>query len=216
MDRAKEMLRHMPLVRELAWKFARFTWKLPQRLEVDDLEQIGAIALLLSLETYDDSLGVPFGPYLYRKVKWAMQDACRDADVLTRGQRKDTQEGRAGHICHISLDPRASREKHEDGELNQQGYVALIPDPHSLDAVKEIDNRLTMQSIVDRSCLTVRERQCVEMFLSGETPAAIGAAMQVNQTRVSQLLTHSMAKFRMTTNQQPKQVVKPKAMAAGA
>lgn len=52
-----------------------------------DLTQVGAIALIQCAESFDASLGVPFGAYARRRIKGAFADELRREDWATRGAR---------------------------------------------------------------------------------------------------------------------------------
>jgi RNA polymerase sigma factor for flagellar operon FliA len=57
-----------------------------------DLTQVGAIALIQCAESFDASLGVPFGAYARRRIKGAFADELRREDWATRGARTRMSE----------------------------------------------------------------------------------------------------------------------------
>lgn len=57
-----------------------------------DLTQVGAIALIQCAESFDSSLGVPFGAYARRRIKGAFADELRREDWATRGARTRMSE----------------------------------------------------------------------------------------------------------------------------
>ncbi|RAN78743.1 flagellar biosynthesis protein FliA [Bacillus sp. SRB_336] len=57
-----------------------------------DLTQVGAIALIQCAESFDASLGVPFGAYARRRIKGAFADELRREDWATRGARSRMSE----------------------------------------------------------------------------------------------------------------------------
>ncbi|WP_345385060.1 sigma-70 family RNA polymerase sigma factor [Arthrobacter cryoconiti] len=57
-----------------------------------DLTQVGAVALIHCAESFDESLGVPFGAYARRRIKGAFADELRREDWATRGARTRMSE----------------------------------------------------------------------------------------------------------------------------
>ncbi len=57
-----------------------------------DLAQVGAVALIQCAESFDASLGVPFGAYARRRIKGAFADELRREDWATRGARSRMSE----------------------------------------------------------------------------------------------------------------------------
>ncbi|MDQ1661358.1 MAG: polymerase sigma factor FliA, partial [Blastococcus sp.] len=54
----------------------------------DDLASAGALGLLLAADTYDPSLGVPFGAFARRRILGAIADEMRAADWASRTTRR--------------------------------------------------------------------------------------------------------------------------------
>jgi RNA polymerase sigma factor for flagellar operon FliA len=61
----------------------------------DDLASAGAIGLILAAESYDPSLGVPFGAFARRRILGAIADEMRAVDWATRTARKRIKESLA-------------------------------------------------------------------------------------------------------------------------
>src|SRR3954447_17188168 len=49
----------------------------PQSFELDDLVQIGNLALIYAAESFDEDCGIPFTAYARKRVRWAILDATR-------------------------------------------------------------------------------------------------------------------------------------------
>ncbi|NJC21207.1 RNA polymerase sigma factor for flagellar operon FliA [Arthrobacter pigmenti] len=64
-------------------------------LSRDDLASVGALALITSAESYDPSLGVPFGAYARRRITGAFADELRSNDWAPRSARKRIREALA-------------------------------------------------------------------------------------------------------------------------
>ena len=72
---------HLPLVRKIGLHLIA---RLPNTVELDDLLQVGLIALLQARESYDVSLGASFSTYAAIRIKGAMVDEVRRNDWVPR------------------------------------------------------------------------------------------------------------------------------------
>ncbi|KQQ95554.1 flagellar biosynthesis protein FliA [Leifsonia sp. Leaf325] len=61
-------------------------------LSRDDLASVGAIALITAAESFDPTLGIPFGAYARRRIVGAFADDMRSADWAPRSARKRIKE----------------------------------------------------------------------------------------------------------------------------
>lgn len=61
-------------------------------LSRDDLASVGALALISSAESFDSTLGVPFGAYARRRISGAFADELRANDWAPRSARKRIKE----------------------------------------------------------------------------------------------------------------------------
>ena len=71
---------HIGLVRKIAWQVNA---KIGSAIELEDLVQIGLVALIESAQTYEDR-GVPFGHYAKIRVKGALIDSARKIALASR------------------------------------------------------------------------------------------------------------------------------------
>lgn len=82
------VVENLPLVGYLASEMcAKAT-----HLSREDLASVGAIALITAADSFDPSMGVPFGAYARRRIVGAFADDMRSADWATRGARKRIKE----------------------------------------------------------------------------------------------------------------------------
>lgn len=87
-DRNKIVVDNLPLVGYLVSELcAKAT-----HLSRDDLASVGAIALITSAESFDPSLGVPFGAYARRRITGAFADELRSNDWAPRSARRRIRE----------------------------------------------------------------------------------------------------------------------------
>ncbi|MBX3595306.1 FliA/WhiG family RNA polymerase sigma factor [Sphingomonas sp.] len=77
--------RHMPLVRRLAW---HIHGSMSSIVDVEDLVQIGLVALVEAAASFEDRGLVSFDQYLVTRVRGAMIDELRRQATLTRGAMK--------------------------------------------------------------------------------------------------------------------------------
>jgi RNA polymerase sigma factor for flagellar operon FliA len=64
-------------------------------LSRDDLASAGALGLVMAADSYDSSLGVPFGAFARRRILGAIADEMRAADWATRTARRKIKESLA-------------------------------------------------------------------------------------------------------------------------
>ncbi len=55
----------------------RLQVRLPGSVELDDLVQAGAIALLNAIDHYDPKKGIVFSTYITQRIRWALIDELR-------------------------------------------------------------------------------------------------------------------------------------------
>ncbi|WP_081737846.1 sigma-70 family RNA polymerase sigma factor [Arthrobacter sp. H41] len=87
-NRDSLVINNLPLVGYLVSELcARAT-----HLSRDDLASVGAIALITSAESFDPTLGVPFGAYARRRITGAFADEMRSGDWAPRSARRRIRE----------------------------------------------------------------------------------------------------------------------------
>jgi RNA polymerase sigma factor for flagellar operon FliA len=74
--------KHLPLVRRVAW---HVHGSMSSAVEVEDLIQIGLVALLEAVSSFEDRGQVSFEQYLLTRVRGSMIDELRRQATLTRG-----------------------------------------------------------------------------------------------------------------------------------
>jgi RNA polymerase sigma factor for flagellar operon FliA len=73
---------HLPLVRRIAW---HVHGSMSNAVEVEDLIQIGLVALIEAVDGFEDRGQVTFEQYLATRVRGSMIDALRRSATMTRG-----------------------------------------------------------------------------------------------------------------------------------
>ena len=81
-DHQALMRRHLPMVRRIAW---HVHGSMSTLVEVEDLVQIGLVALVEALAAFEDRGQVTFEQYLATRLRGAMIDELRRQATITRG-----------------------------------------------------------------------------------------------------------------------------------
>ncbi|MES2337048.1 MAG: FliA/WhiG family RNA polymerase sigma factor [Pseudomonadota bacterium] len=77
--------KHLPMVRRIAW---HVHGSMSSIVEVEDLVQIGLVALVEAASSFEDRGAVTFEQYLHTRVRGSMIDELRRQATLTRGAMK--------------------------------------------------------------------------------------------------------------------------------
>src|SRR6476661_5316246 len=212
----------LPFVESLARRMAS---TMPHSIDVGDLVQDGVLGLIDAAHRFDEARGIKFETFAERRVRGAMIDALRrDAWPRgVRRQRRELEAAREalrrelGHepsladlaarvgsdekrlgrtIVRIntieSTSPLASGDHVDESALP----AALVPsEPDAPDtAYEKLETRSRIRAAIQS--LPWRERKVIGLYYYGEvTMKQIGAAIGVNESRVSQL--HARANRRL-------------------
>lgn len=87
-ERNELVTQHLPLVGYLVSDLCSKA----SHLSREDLASVGAIALITSAESFDPTLGVPFGAFARRRIVGAFADEMRANDWATRSARRRMKE----------------------------------------------------------------------------------------------------------------------------
>ncbi len=80
-----DVARFVPLVQGLARQLRA---RLPASVEIDDLTQAGMLGLADALGRFDAGRGIQFEAFATPRIRGAMLDELRGADIVSRGDRK--------------------------------------------------------------------------------------------------------------------------------
>jgi len=80
---------HAPMVRKAA---SDLMGRVPANVELDDLVQVGMIALWQACYHFNSEAGASIGTFAAHRVRGAMLDALRASDTMSRKQRKQVRE----------------------------------------------------------------------------------------------------------------------------
>ncbi len=205
-----------PLVRRIAFRVAR---RLPPSIEVDDLVSAGTEGLMRAVDGYDPQRNDRFEPYAECRIRGAILDELRGADVMTRhGRARMAQVSRA----IARLEHGLSRAPSEDeiaaalgltlaeyqqlavelssataigrlGEHDPDDVASAALDPGALFADAELRSRLASAI----QALPERTQQVLALYYQHEcTQSEIGRILGVTESRVCQILGDAVARLR--------------------
>lgn len=208
--------RGMPIVRRLAFSRGR---GLPEWFDVNDLVGAGHEGLLEAIERYDPSGGVPFEFYAVNRIRGAILDEVRQQNGLTNYWYKSTAEiAKATHALQRSLGRQPAeaevaerlgmplaKYQHLSGNLMQglklQGLssvsaelAASISPTQETTLIDAEQRRLLAYAL---SKLTSRQQEVLTLYYFDElTQDEIGGILDVDESRVCQILTQAKARLR--------------------
>jgi RNA polymerase sigma factor for flagellar operon FliA len=219
----RRIIASLPFVEALARRMAA---SMPNSIDIGDLVQDGVLGLIDAAHRFDEGRGIKFETFAERRVRGAMIDALRrDAWPRgVRRQRRELDAAREalrrelGHepsladlaarvgsdekrlsrtIVRIhtieSTSPLATGERMDESSLP----AALVPsEPDAPDtAYEKTETRERIRTALQS--LPWRERKVIGLYYYGEvTMKQIGAAIGVNESRVSQLHARAIRRLR--------------------
>jgi len=215
-DRDRLIAIGIPLVRRIAFRMAR---RLPPSVEVDDLVSAGTEGLVRAVDAYDPSRNDRFEPYAESRIRGAILDELRAADVLTRhGRSRMAKVSRTIAQLEHSLKRAPTEEEIAKaldlplaeyqqlamelargpaigrlGEHDPDDVASAALDPSALFAEAELRGHLVkaIQSLPERS------QQVLALYYQHDcTQAEIGKVLGVTESRVCQILGEATARLR--------------------
>lgn len=191
---SEEADRCLNLVKAIAGDIHR---KLPRSAEFDDLYQNGVIGLIEALNKYNPERGVPFLSFARFRIRGAILDGLRRADILTRPQRREvkrvqdaagTEEfpfrsASFGPTLVSTSSPRGG-ESGGDGVALEGNLPSSDQSPYQQLQMDET-RRLLQRAMED---MPERHRQIVQMIFEKDlTAREVAEQLGVNESRISQI-----------------------------
>ena len=214
------VVRHMPLVRQIAQQFARVSGSR------DDLEQVGYVGLIKAVERFDPAFGAPFDAYARTVISGEISHYLRDLAPLLRAPRWYRTLNRRMHEAHDRLTARLQREPtveeladqmnvtpegvHEIMRLRDSYNLASLSDDRSaaraahVESIKSrryvsfqlpVEDRIAIDKAIER--LAEVERDLIRLFFYKDlTQTEIARRLGFSQKHVSRLLEKSLRKLK--------------------
>lgn len=209
---------HLPLVRRIAW---HVHGSMSSLVEVEDLIQIGLVALVEAVNGFEDRGLVSLDDYIRTRVRGAMIDELRRQATLTRGAMKRrkiytdavaalTRElGRAPDeaaiAARLGVSPEKLRMDYATAEAIRfepidDVYADTLPwfasaDPDAFEQLAEADLREALIAAI--SALPEREALVVQLYYVEELNLEeIGQVLGVGSARVCQIKAAAHAKLK--------------------
>lgn len=201
--------KHAPLVRRVAW---HVHGSMSSAIEIEDLIQIGLVALIEAAGSFEDRGLVTFDQYLLTRVRGSMIDELRRQATITRGamrRRKHYQETVAALRAETGKRPdeaivaarlgvsveklRADYATAEpvifdsiDDVYQDESALFASADPDAFDQLAEADQRAALVAAI--AALPEREAQVIQLYYVEEMNLEeIGLVLGVGSARVCQI-----------------------------
>lgn len=208
-DMAAIARQHLPLVRRIAW---HIHGSMSSVVEVEDLMQIGLVALIEAVGAFEDRGQVTFQQYLVTRVRGAMIDELRRQATLTRGAMRRRREYRdtvaaieretgrrpddAEVAARIGVTPERLRIEYVAAEAVKfetldDVYSDDLPwfasdEPDAFDQLADADARAALVAAI--AALPEREAQVIQLYYVEELNLEeIGQVLGVGPARICQI-----------------------------
>lgn len=216
---AEAMVRkHLPLVRKIAW---HVHGSMSSIVEVEDLIQIGMVALIEAVSGFEDRGQVTFEQYLMTRLRGAMIDELRRQATLTRGamrRRKAYQESvatLAAELGHSPSDAQVAEKLGVSPEKLRTEYAGaeavrfdsiddlysdespwfMSEEPNAFDQLAEGDQREALIAAIGE--LPEREAQVIQLYYVEELNLEeIGQVLGVGAARICQIKASAHARLK--------------------
>jgi RNA polymerase sigma factor for flagellar operon FliA len=208
---------HMPLVRKIAW---HVHGRVSTAIEIEDLIQIGMIALVEAANGYEDR-GHAFASYASMRIRGAMIDHLRRQATICRSamaRRRQFAAARAGLenrlgreaseaelAVELELDPAEYRRLADETESVRHESMDDVYSEHSMwfaDADERADQvleRESLQAALGGAIAKLPEREALVLqlyFVEEMNLEEIGATLNIGAARVCQIKKAALDKVR--------------------
>jgi RNA polymerase sigma factor FliA len=215
--------RYMPLVRRIAKRAARLV---PQAVDVEDMAAAGYLGLLDALEAFDPARGIRFSTFCSYRIRGAILDELRSMDWVPRAVRQHARQvdlatnRLSNRLARRPTDTELSTELGVDAKIFTKMRRDARPvdvvsidshNPNSRDAAGSWAETIRdgqqptplmdalrgeLKDVICRS-LSRSERMIVTLYYyEGLTMKEIGQALNLSESRVSQVHASVLARLR--------------------
>ena len=210
--------KHLPLVRRIAW---HVHGSMSAIVEVEDLIQIGMVALIEAVNGFEDRGAVTFEQYLATRLRGSMIDELRRQATLTRGAMRrrrayqDTVKTLAGALGRMPTDievadklevtPEKLRTEYASAEAvrfdsiddmySDESPWFMSDEPNAFDQLADNDQRQALIEAISE--LPEREAQVIQLYYVEELNLEeIGQVFGLGAARVCQIKASAHARLK--------------------
>jgi len=198
-EKQKIILENTPLVKKVA---SKIFFKLPKDcgIDFDELVNTGIIGLIKAIEKYNAEKA-KFSTYAYIKIRGEILDYLRSLHIVPRTMRdkikKEKEENPDKVVPLSNLAIMLSMEKalsSEDGSLKLSDTLISQESGPEEAAINSELKEILLEAM---TMLNEKERLAIQMFYFEEKePKEISEALNVSQSRVSQLKSQAILKIK--------------------
>ena len=216
--------RHLPLVRRIAW---HIHGSMSSIVEVEDLIQIGMVALIEAVKGFEDRGAVTFEQYLVTRLRGAMIDELRRQATLTRGamKRRKTYQETVGALSEslgrkptdaeladtLGVTPEKLRAEYANAEAvrfdsiddmySDESPWFMSDEPNAFDQLADNDQRQALIEAIAE--LPEREAQVIQLYYVEELNLEeIGQVLGVGAARICQIKASAHARLKRALQRQ--------------
>lgn len=200
--------------------------RLSSNVDIDDLIQAGAIALLDAVEQFDPTKGVKLSVYIAQRIRWAFMDELREHDWVPRRVRRKSREVSAA-IMRVEQNTGGTASEADvaaEMGMSLQEYQQTLADTNtsmlcSLDELQELladgleleeleqdhldpVNEVLLQDLTKQISneikqLPEREQTLLNLYYQQDlNMKEVGVLLGITETRVSQLHSQTVKRLR--------------------
>ena len=203
---------HLSLVHIIA---KRMSATLPAHVELDDLIQAGTLGLLDAVRKFDSAKHVSFGAYAKHRIRGAILDSLRHEDFVSRDMRREqkridtTAKVLEQQLNRTPTEPEVAAALNMDVDRLRTIQLHLRGSAHTSTSTTPNDDlperqfpdcserrpdsicaRTELHAVLQKAVASLPERQRSVLnfyYIEEMTMGEIGAAIGVNESRVSQI-----------------------------
>lgn len=212
------VVEHAPIARRIALRMAR---RLPDPMLVDDVVAAAYLGLTQAAERYDAKRGEPFLGFAERRIRGAVYDELRRADILPRRQRQKAKKvqdairrveqklGRAAEDQEVAADLGVSVAEYRK-DLEQLSHVAIVefqehPTTQEESPASATEKRDLISKVLGAlKHLPQRDAQLLSLYYIEElTYSELAEIFDISVGRVSQLHARAITRLRAKLEEPP-------------
>jgi len=224
-DMNAQVRKHLPVVRRIAW---HIHGSMSSSVEVEDLVQIGLVALVEAIGSFEDRGAVTFEQYLHTRVRGSMIDELRRQATITRGAMKR----RKLYAEAVAAMTRADGRRPDDLAVAERlgvtleklrtDYATAEPvrfesvdevyaddspwfasaEPSPFDLLAESDQRSTLIAAI--AALPTREQLVIQLYYVEELNLEeIGQVLEIGAARVCQIKKAAHDRLKKALSRRP-------------